>query len=60
MIVYSVDFDVCWVKKGVKSILGYKGFVWCDEEGFVDCVYIIFVNKGESFEFGMMIEGVRV
>ena len=36
----SADPDARWVKKGRKSTFGYKGFVRCDEEGFVDCTHV--------------------
>ena len=35
-VVFSVDHDAQWIKKGCKSMLGHKGFSKCDEEGFLD------------------------
>ena len=32
-VVFSADHDARWIKKGRKSMLGYKGFARCDEEG---------------------------
>lgn len=54
---YSADPDARWVKKGSKSMLGYKAFARTDEEGFVDKVHTTPANRAESPEFGCMIEG---
>lgn len=54
---FSADMDAKWIKKGRKSLLGYKGFARCDEEGFVDKVHTTPANKGESPEFETMIDG---
>lgn len=54
---FSADDDARWIKKGRKSMLGYKGFARTDEEGFVDKVHVTPANAAESPEFGTMIEG---
>ncbi|NOX73314.1 MAG: transposase [Alphaproteobacteria bacterium] len=54
---FSADDDARWLKKGRKSMLGYKGFARADEEGFVDKVHVTPANVGESPQFGTMIEG---
>ena len=56
---YSADPDATWVKKGRKSTLGYKGFARCDEEGYIDKVHVTPANKGESPQFGTMIDGAK-
>ena len=56
---YSADADARWVKKGGKSLLGYKAFARSDEEGFIDRVHATSANKGESPEFETMIRGAR-
>ncbi|MCP5076229.1 MAG: IS5 family transposase [Rhodobacteraceae bacterium] len=56
---FSADDDARWIKKGRKSMLGYKGFARTDEEGFVDKIHVTPANVGESPEFGTMIEGAR-
>jgi IS5 family transposase len=58
-IVFSADHDARWIKKGRKSMLGYKGFARCDEEGFVDKIHTTPANVGESPQFGTMIEGSK-
>jgi IS5 family transposase len=58
-VIFSADNDARWVKKGRKSTLGYKGFVWCDEEGFVDKIHTNPANVGESPKFGTMIKGSK-
>ena len=58
-VVYSADHDARWIKKGRKSMLGYKGFARCDEEGFVDNVHMTPANVGESPQFGTMIDGAK-
>lgn len=54
---FSADDDARWLKKGRKSMLGYKGFARTDEEGFVDKVHVTPANVGESPQFGTMIDG---
>ena len=54
---FSADQDARWIKKGRKSMLGYKGFARTDEEGFIDKIHVTPANVGESPEFGTMIEG---
>lgn len=56
---FSADPDARWVKKGSKSILGYKGFARTDEEGFVTKVHTTPANRGESPEFATMINGAN-
>ena len=56
-VVFSADHDARWIKKGRKSMLGYKGFARCDEEGFVDKIHTTPANVGESPQFETMIEG---
>lgn len=56
---FSADPDARWVKKGSKSILGYKGFARADEEGFVTKVHTTPANRGESPEFATMINGAN-
>ena len=55
--VFSADHDARWIKKGRKSMLGYKGFARYDEEGFVDKIHTTPANVGESPQFEAMIEG---
>lgn len=55
----SVDPDARWVKKGRKSTFGYKGFVRCDEEGFVDCTHVTPANEGESPQLEKLTEGAK-
>ncbi|MEJ6690704.1 MAG: transposase, partial [Paracoccaceae bacterium] len=50
------DHDARWIKKGHKSILGYKSFARCDEEGFVDKIHTTPTNLDESPQFESMIE----
>ena len=56
---YSADPDARWIKKGGKSVLGYKGFARTDDEGYVEKVHTTPANKGESPEFEAMIEGAN-
>ena len=56
-VVFSADHDARWIKKGHKSMLGYKGFARCDEEGFVDKIHTTPAHVGESAQFETMIEG---
>ena len=58
-IVFSADHDARWIKKGGKSMLGYKGFARCDEEGFVDKIHTTPAHAGESPQFGTMIDGAK-
>lgn len=58
-VVFSADDDARWIKKGRKSLLGYKGFARCDEEGFVDKIHTTPANLGESPQFGTMIDGAK-
>ena len=54
-VVFSADHDARWIKTGRKSMLGYKGFAKCVEEGFVDKVHTTPANVGESPQFENMI-----
>ena len=56
---FSADPDARWIKKGRKSMLGYKGFARTDAEGFIECVHTTPANRAESPEFGHMIEGAK-
>ena len=56
---FSADPDARWVKKGVKSTLGFKGFARADEEGYIDRVHITPANKVESPEFDTMVEDAK-
>ena len=58
-VVFSADHDARWIKKGRKSMLGYKGFARCDEEGFVDKIHTTPANVGESPQFATMIKGSK-
>ena len=58
-IVFSADHDARWIKKGGKSMLGYKGFARCDEEGFVEQIHTTPAHAGESPQFGTMIDGAK-
>jgi len=55
-VVFGADHDARWVKKGRKSMLGYKCFARCDEEGFVDKIHTMPANIGEDPQFETMIE----
>jgi IS5 family transposase len=54
---FSADDDARWIKKGRKSMLGYKGFARTDEEGFIDKIHVTPANVGESPQFATMIAG---
>ena len=56
---FSADPDARWIKKGRKSMLGYKGFARTDAEGFIECLHTTPANRAESPEFGHMIEGAK-
>mgnify|MGYP001168387679 FL=1 len=56
-VVFSSDHDARWIKKGCKSMLGYKGFARCDEDEFVDKIHTTPAHVGESAQFETMIEG---
>lgn len=56
---FSADEDARWIKKGRKSTFGYKGFMRCDEEGFVDCTHVTPANIGESPQLEKMCKGVK-
>ena len=56
-VVFSADHDARWIKKGRESMLGYKSFARCDEEGFVDKIHTTPTNLSESSQFETMIEG---
>jgi len=56
---FSADEEARWVRKGRKSMLGYKGFARCDEEGFVDKVHVTPANAGERPQFETMVEGSK-
>ena len=56
---FSADPDATWIKKGRKSVLGYKGFARCDDEGFIEKVHTTPANKGESPEFETMVAGSK-
>jgi len=56
---YSADEEARWIKKGRKSLLGYKGFARTDEEGFIDKVHTTPANVGESPQFEIMIDGAN-
>ena len=47
-VIFSADHDAQWIKKGSKSMLGYKIFARYDEKGFVDKVHTTPANVGES------------
>ena len=53
----SVDGDARWLKKGSKCHYGYKGFMRCDGEGFVERVMVRPANESEAPHFGAMVEG---
>ena len=40
----STDFDVRWIKKGSKGVLGYRGLARIDDEGYVEKVHITPAN----------------
>jgi len=56
---YSADMDARWIKKGRKSVLGYKGFERCDDIGMIEKVHVTPANKGESPEFEGMVQGAK-
>ena len=56
---YSADAEARWIKKGSKSLLGYKGFGRCDEEGFIEKVHVTPANKAECPEFKTMVSGTK-
>jgi len=58
-VIFSADFEARWVKKGRKSMLGYKGFARTDEDGFIDKIHVTPANVGESPQFETMIEGSK-
>ena len=55
----SADPDARWVKKGRKSTFGYKGFVRCDEEGFVDCTHVTPLSEAESPQLEKLADGAK-
>ena len=56
---FSADADARWIKKGKKSMLGYKGFARTDGEGFIDHVHVTPANTAECTQFETMIEGTH-
>ena len=42
---YSADKEATWIKKGKKSLLGYKGYERCDAEGMIEKVHVTPANK---------------
>ena len=56
---FSADKEARWIKKGRKSVLGYKGFARCDEQGYVDKVLVRPANEGEAPHFETMIKGTK-
>ena len=56
---YSADEEARWIKKGKKSLLGYKGYERCDEEGMIEKVHVTPANKGECPEFQTMVKGAK-
>ena len=55
----SADPDARWLKKGRKSTFGYKGFVRCDEEGFVDCTHVTPANAAEGPHLEKLVDGAK-
>lgn len=56
---FSADPNARWIKKGLKSTLGYKAFARADEDGYIDRVHTTPANQADSPHFANMIEGVK-
>ena len=51
----SSDPDATWLKKGKKSIFGYKAFATVDDEGFIDKTMTVPANESEINKLEEMI-----
>jgi len=51
----SADPDAAWLKKGSKSIFGYKSFATIDEEGFINKTMTVPANESEINKLEEMI-----
>lgn len=51
----SSDPDAAWLKKGKKSIFGYKAFATVDDEGFIDKTMTVPANESEINKLEEMI-----
>ena len=55
----SADPGARWVKKGRKSMFGYRRFVRCDEEGFVDGTHVTPANAAEDPHLEKLVDGAK-
>ena len=56
---FSTDKDARWVKKGKKSVFGYKGFATVDEEGYINKTHTTPAHESEGKELDKMTDGIK-